>query len=225
MDSEVWASLLSATKRRLALQPSRSDRPLSHDDIKAHDDMRIEFSCPFCCADFDIGSLCSHIEEEHCFESKAVVCPVCTAKVKSDVVGHITSQHGHLLKMQCRRFRNAITSVGSTLSSLGKERRVASLQTHSGGNSYWSAANASHAGTDPLLASLLYGLSPPETRNLSKQTGASPSTEDCLNQHATSSISPSTSEECKQQLEEAALHAKFVQQLVLSTVFRDDCFV
>lgn len=214
----MWASLLSATKRRLALHPYRSDRTLSHDDLEAHDDMQIEFTCPFCSGEFDIGSLCSHIEEEHCFEPKAAVCPVCAVKVKNDMVGHITFQHGHLFKMQRRRFRMAVTSVGSTLSSIVKERGMAALQAHSSSNNYWSAANAAHTGTDPL-ANLLYGLPPSETGDISKPTAASVKDKECVTHQVTSSIPPMT-EECKQQLKAAALRANFIQQLVLTTVFR-----
>ncbi|MCO5589382.1 hypothetical protein L7F22_043349 [Adiantum nelumboides] len=147
MDSELWASLLSATKRRLALQVYRSDQSLSHDDLEAHDEVQVEYNCPFCSGEFDIGSLCSHIEEEHCFEPKAAVCPLCFTKVKSDMVGHITFQHEHLFKisfgvlgslfhfhiehMQRRRFRMAVASIGSTLSSIIKDRGVAALQVNS----------------------------------------------------------------------------------------------
>lgn len=215
----MWASLLSATKRRLALQPNRSDRTLSHDDLEARDDMQIEFTCPFCSGEFDIVSLCSHIEGEHCFEPKAAVCPVCAVKVKNDMVGHITFQHGHLFKMQRRRFRMAVTSVGSTLSSIVKERGMAALQAHSNSNNYWPAANAAHPGTDPL-ANLLYGLPPSETGNISKRTEPCVKEKECVTDLITSSTSPMT-EECKQQLKAAALRANFIQQLVLTTIFRD----
>lgn len=222
MDSEVWASLLSAAKRRPALHPYRADRTISHEDLEAHDDMLIEFTCPFCCGEFDIGSLCSHIEEKHCFEPKAAVCPVCAAKVKSDMVGHITFQHGHLFKMQRRRFRMAVTSVGSALSSVVKERGMVALQAHPNGisNSHWSAAKASHPGTDPL-ANLLYGLplsDAPDT--IAKTTEVFVKDKECVTHQLISTTFPVT-EECKQQLKAAALCANFLQQLMLSTIFSD----
>lgn len=37
------------------------------------EDLRAEFSCPYCYEEFDITALCSHLEEEHCFESRAAV--------------------------------------------------------------------------------------------------------------------------------------------------------
>lgn len=105
-----------------------ADRPLHYDDFEGDSDALFEFSCPFCYVEYDIGSLCSHLEEEHRFESKSVVCflnesrislmpfipwlkiqtlhfwllqicPVCAARAGTDVVGHITHQHGHLFKI------------------------------------------------------------------------------------------------------------------------------
>lgn len=36
--------------------------------------MRADFTCPFCYEDFDITLLCYHLEDEHCLETKNVVC-------------------------------------------------------------------------------------------------------------------------------------------------------
>ncbi|KAH7435626.1 hypothetical protein KP509_06G072400 [Ceratopteris richardii] len=219
MDSELWASLLSATKRRLALHPYRLDRILSHDDSDIHDNIQIEFPCPFCGGEFDIGSLCFHIEEEHCFESKAVVCPVCSIKVKNDLVGHIAIQHGHLLKMQHRRFRMAVTSVGSALSSIAKERGMMTVEVHPNGNNLWSLSSSSQNGSDPLV-NILFGLPPTENVETDKPPGSG-SDKECI-MHQTDSVTAiSTSEvESKEHLKEALLRATFVQQLVLSSVFQ-----
>lgn len=76
----------------------------------------------------------------------------------------------------------AVTSVGSTLSSIVKERGVVALQAHPNGNSssHWSAANASHPGTDPL-ANLLYGLPPSDTQNtISKPAEDSVKDKECV---------------------------------------------
>ncbi|KAI5065346.1 hypothetical protein GOP47_0020041 [Adiantum capillus-veneris] len=198
MDSELWASLLSATKRRIALQPYRLDRTLSHDDLEAHGDMQVEFNCPFCSGSFDIGSLCSHIEEEHCFEPKAAVCPVCSTKVKKDMR---------------RRFRMAVTSVGSTFSSIVKERGVATLQVHASGNNY------SHLGTDSL-ANILFGLQPSEGGEVCKPAATSLMDKECTT-HQSNSSNFTTSEKSQRQLEAATLRASFVEQLVFSTIFTD----
>lgn len=44
-----------------------------YDDIEPEDDGRSDFPCPYCYEDHDITSLCTHLEDEHPFESKVVV--------------------------------------------------------------------------------------------------------------------------------------------------------
>lgn len=129
-----------------------------------------------------------------------MVCPVCAAKAGNDVVGHITLQHGHLFKMHRRR-----------------RARKSSTSSMSSSNPF---------SLDPLLSSLLCGLPIPETETASKSTAASEEASlksSVSNDHnATSWESPLNAEECEQKLEAAVLRAKFVRQMVLSTIFRDD---
>ena len=97
MDSEFWTSRLAAAKRQYALQ---HNHPISHlDDFDVEEEVRPDFSCPYCYEDFDIGSLCSHLEDEHSCESRVTTFPVCSAKVARDMLSHITLQHGHLFKI------------------------------------------------------------------------------------------------------------------------------
>ncbi|KAJ7980323.1 Protein DEHYDRATION-INDUCED 19 like [Quillaja saponaria] len=151
MDSDSWNSTrLSSSSRRYL---SRSDLYLGgHDEVDGDDDLRAEFLCPFCAEDYDIVGLCCHIDEEHPVEAKNGVCPVCAKKVGVDLVGHITMQHGSLLKVQRkRRFRKAGSS--STFSILRKELREGTLQSLFGGSSYVAASNYE---PDPLLSSFIY---------------------------------------------------------------------
>lgn len=169
--------------------------PLHYDDFEGDNDALFEFSCPFCYVEYDIGSLCSHLEEEHRFESKSVICPVCAARAGTDVVGHITHQHGHLFKMQRRRRARKSSSSSSASFSL-----------------------------DPLLSSLLCGLSIQESETVSGLAGIEATTKGPL---STDQKSPSlgasfNTQVCEQNMEETACRAKFVQQMVLSTVFQDD---
>lgn len=46
---------------------------LSIDDFEMEDDVRPDFPCPYCYEDFDISSLCAHLEDEHSCESKVTV--------------------------------------------------------------------------------------------------------------------------------------------------------
>eukprot|EP00249_Psilotum_nudum_P012299 c23707_g1_i2 orf=670-1236(+) len=157
----------------------KTNRSYNLDDLEGEDDLRHDYICPFCFDDFDIATLCSHIEEEHFCESVSVACPVCSVKVGNDLVGHITLHHGHLFKMQRRRkLRKAGAASSTTVSLLEEDFKP-------------SAA----------------------------------SEEDSLN-GASSSLKqkPSlgtswTAEQQQQKLEEEALRAKFVQHLMLSTIF------
>nr|DAD21046.1 TPA_asm: hypothetical protein HUJ06_022509 [Nelumbo nucifera] len=46
---------------------------LSFDDFEVEEEVRPDFPCPYCYEDYDIASLCSHLEDEHPFESKVTV--------------------------------------------------------------------------------------------------------------------------------------------------------
>jgi hypothetical protein len=41
--------------------------------LEVEEEARPDFPCPYCYEDFDIGSLCSHLEDEHSSESKVAV--------------------------------------------------------------------------------------------------------------------------------------------------------
>lgn len=207
--------------------PLKSNRPVSLDEVEGEDDSQREFACPFCYEDFDIGSLCYHLEHEHHLESKSAACPVCAAKVGKDMVAHITLQHGHFFKMQRRRrFRMATTSSSSTIPLISKEFWEASLQAHLEGFTDRSALSTPHDGMDPLLSNFVYTLPIPDSGYASKPTATSdeacPVSLVSTDLHNTSLLSPPAFQECDQKLEEAALRSKFVQQLVLSTIFTSD---
>lgn len=43
------------------------------DDFEVEEEVRHDYPCPYCYEEFDIASLCSHLEAEHSYESKASV--------------------------------------------------------------------------------------------------------------------------------------------------------
>lgn len=49
-----------------------SDR-LGIDDFDVEEEVRPDYPCPYCYEDFDIASLCSHLEDEHSCESRVTV--------------------------------------------------------------------------------------------------------------------------------------------------------
>ncbi|RZB64635.1 Protein DEHYDRATION-INDUCED 19-like 7 isoform J, partial [Glycine soja] len=69
------------------------------EESEGNDDFRAEFLCPFCAEDYDVVSLCCHIDDHHPIQAKNGVCPICGKKVGVDLVGHFTTQHGNFLRI------------------------------------------------------------------------------------------------------------------------------
>ncbi|KAK7834050.1 protein dehydration-induced 19 like protein 4 [Quercus suber] len=74
---------------------------LGIDDFEVEDEVRPDFPCPYCYEDFDIVSLCSHLEDEHSCESKVT---------------------------RRRRLRRVAIPNSQALSLLGRDLREAHLQ-------------------------------------------------------------------------------------------------
>ncbi|EOY28175.1 PREDICTED: protein DEHYDRATION-INDUCED 19 homolog 4 [Theobroma cacao] len=231
MDSDFWTSRLAAAKRQYTLQhhqqSSHLDR-LSMDDFEVDDEVRPDFPCPYCYEDFDIASLCSHLEDEHPCESKVTICPVCSVKVARDMLSHIMLQHGHLFKLQrCRRLRRVAIPNSQALSLLGRDLREAHLQVLLGGGGYRSSsANVSNAATDSFLSSLILNFPASEAEEISKSVVTS--AEDTAAKNVApahmwkSSFDPSLSyEEREKRIRQATGRAGFVQDLLLSTLLND----
>ncbi|XVF27597.1 hypothetical protein REPUB_Repub14bG0122200 [Reevesia pubescens] len=231
MDSDFWTSRLAAAKRQYNLQhhhqSSHLDR-LSIDDFEVEDEVRPDFPCPYCYEDFDIASLCSHLEDEHPCESKVTICPVCSVKVARDMLSHITLQHGHLFKLQRRRrLRRVAIPNSQALSLLGRDLHEAHLQVLLGGGAYRSSsANVSNAANDSFLTSLILNFPASEAEEITKSVVTS--AEDTAAKNVAtahmwkSSFDPSLSyEEREKRIQQATGRAGFVQDLFLSTLLND----
>lgn len=241
MDSDFWTARLAAAKRQFTMQhhhhhhhqhhhhqSSHLDR-LNVDDFEVEEEIRPDFPCPYCYEDFDIGSLCSHLEDEHSCESKATICPVCSVKVTRDMLSHITLQHGHLFKLQRRRrLRRVAVPNTQALSLLGRDLREAHLQVLLGGGGgvgsggYRSAA-ASAAVSDPFLSSLVLNFPGSEAEEISKSIVSNveeSSVKSVTPQHIwKSSFDPSlSSEEREKRMRQATGRAVFLQDVLVSTL-------
>ncbi|XP_010445977.2 PREDICTED: protein DEHYDRATION-INDUCED 19 homolog 7-like [Camelina sativa] len=80
------------------------------------------------------------------------VCPVCTKRVGLDFVGHITTQHGNIFKVQRRR-RLRKGGYSSAYLTLKKELREANLQPLGGSSTFPPSSNID---SDPLLSSFMF---------------------------------------------------------------------
>uniref|UniRef100_A0A7N0R981 Uncharacterized protein n=1 Tax=Kalanchoe fedtschenkoi TaxID=63787 RepID=A0A7N0R981_KALFE len=237
MDSDFWASRIAAAKRQYALQhhthTSIFDR-VSVNDYELEDademDVRPDFPCPYCYEDFDVVSLCSHIEDEHSSESRVIACPVCAVKVASDMISHITLQHGQLFKLhRRRRLRRLAVPNSQTLSALGRDLQEAHLQVILGGGGGFRSGNASavsSVATDPFLSSLVMNFPTPELDEISKAviSGVDESSTKIADQpkQRKMSFDPSLSyEERQKRIKQAVGRAGFMQDLFLSTLIQD----
>ncbi|CAM0885747.1 unnamed protein product [Alopecurus aequalis] len=56
------------------------------------------FPCPFCYVEVEVPFIRSHLQEEHCFDTRNAVCPICAENLGKDMSAHFRFQHSHLLK-------------------------------------------------------------------------------------------------------------------------------
>ncbi|XP_074272254.1 protein DEHYDRATION-INDUCED 19-like [Silene latifolia] len=238
MDSDFWTARLAAAKRQFNLQhhnlhgSSHLDR-LNMDDFEVEDEVRPDIPCPYCYEDFDIASLCAHLEDEHSCESRTTVCPICSVKVVRDMLNHIRLQHGQLFKFQRRRrLRRVAIPSSQALSLLGRDLREAHLQVLLGGGGFRSGSNApppaaaAAAATDPFLSSLVMNFSGPEVDDFSKTVASTVEDSTFKNTITKHHWKPSfdsslTYEERQKKIQEASERADFVQDLLLCTVLGD----
>ncbi|XP_059280759.1 protein DEHYDRATION-INDUCED 19 homolog 4-like [Lycium ferocissimum] len=147
------------------------------------------------------------------------ICPVCAKRVGMDLVGHITQQHGNILKVQRkRRCRRGGTSA---LSILRRELREGSLQSILGGSS--RLVSSSTTEPDPLLSSFIHNTplanEIPDVQPLSSAKQSS-KTESTLENSSERNVEQSPLSDKDQ--EEKARKSKFVQGLLLSTFLEED---
>ncbi|THG15631.1 hypothetical protein TEA_027360 [Camellia sinensis var. sinensis] len=213
MDSDFWTShLAAAAKRQFTLhhhQISQLDG-LNIDDFEADDEVRPDFPCPYCYEDFDIASLCSHLE--------------------------MTTRASP--KSPRRRLRRVAIPNSRALSLLGKDLREAHLQVLLGDSGYRSSnanssnaesgyqssnANSSNAVTDPFLSSLILNFPAFESKDISKSL-LSNVEENSVNSVTSShiwkaSFDPSLSyEEREERMRQAARRVFFLQDLLASSL-------
>ncbi|KAF8390506.1 hypothetical protein HHK36_025033 [Tetracentron sinense] len=181
-------------------------------DESEEDGARDYFQCPYCYVDIEVPVLCTHLQEEHCFDAKNAVCPVCAANLGKDMIGHFTVQHSHFLKRRKKSQRSSLWTDNSGM--LGKELRE--LSSFLGVTSTNGRGSTPDSAPDPVLSPFLCGVAIPDT----KCNQDASSRNDSSTISYTESPKPSTSVEAlDQDYEERSLRADFFQQLILSTIF------
>lgn len=152
MDADYLASKIHSAKHLSAFLSAKHISAESHlaldDTTEAHEDTRTYVTCPFCYIDTDLTLLCSHLQEEHCFDVKDAVCPVCAMNLGKDVATHFRMHHGSSLKN--RRKSDKSTFWRNNIEDL---RSFYSLAAKAG------AGNLQDFSPDPLLAPFLCSVS------------------------------------------------------------------
>ncbi|XP_022137112.1 protein DEHYDRATION-INDUCED 19 homolog 5-like [Momordica charantia] len=199
MAFNFWASRVHPTEQFSAVQAAmlHSGNHIILDDSDGEDDSRAYFSCPYCYVDIEVPVLCSHLQEEHCFDFRNAVCPLCAASLGKDVIGHFVTHHSSSIK----RRRRPDKSVSSAFNSK-------KLTTKSRESKHGSAR-------DPLLPFICsIPFSDPESaeRDDCSENDSSVAT------NVESNGSPLL-ERNQENSEELNQRASFVQQLITSTIF------
>ncbi|KAK6133499.1 hypothetical protein DH2020_032792 [Rehmannia glutinosa] len=139
-----------------AIAASLATKSSQLDDFGGEEESGRDYPCPYCYEEFDVASLCSHLEDEHSGEySNASVCPICSAKVAQDLLNHITLRHG-LLNKRRNRLRRVPIPNSQSLSLLGRDLKEAHPRSLLEGNVHRSNnVTPLDAVTDPVISSLL----------------------------------------------------------------------
>ncbi|CAK9321048.1 unnamed protein product [Citrullus colocynthis] len=226
MDSDFWTSRLAAAKRQYMLQhhhPTSNLDLLGIDDLEMDDDARPHFPCPFCYENFDVTSLCSHLEDEHSCETRVTVCPICSVKFYNVHLVCLTKDH----LQRRRRLRKIAIPNSQALSLLSRDLREAHLQVLLGSSGYrTSTTNVPSATHDPFLSSLILNYPASEVEDISKSMLTS--AEDTSSENVApspiwkSSFDPSLSqEERERRMRQAIGRAGFMRDMLFSTLLED----
>ncbi|KAL6646774.1 hypothetical protein ACP70R_015468 [Stipagrostis hirtigluma subsp. patula] len=217
MDSDLWISRLMAAKRQFALQraqrhhatPASHHDRFSYDDIEPEDEVCSDYPCPYCYEDHDITSLCTHLEDEHPFESKVVAL--------INTIDFIHSRH--------HRLRRVAGAGNHALSLAGRDLQETYLKALLGNSSRSSGTNTSSSVTDSLLSSLVLNLSSSEVEDASKLSAPAAVESNWFKRAVpsktwkTSADSNLSHEEKERRKRQAAVRSVFVQHLLVTTLF------
>ncbi|WCJ36145.1 hypothetical protein M5689_017361 [Euphorbia peplus] len=203
MDVDLWSSRLHSAKH-LSSTRYTSDNHLAIDDSDGDEDSRAYFPCPFCYVEIEIHILCGHLLDEHCFDLKNAVCPLCAGNLGKDVIGHFIIHHAGSLKRRRKSLKSGLWTAGSGMIS----RELSSF--------LWSSTNDrgnTNEAVPDLLLSPFLGSIPNSHSEGSQQDESFESS--AYSKGEKSSVDGGD----KVDSEERRQRAAFVQELIASTIF------
>ncbi|XP_076927631.1 protein DEHYDRATION-INDUCED 19 homolog 5-like [Bidens hawaiensis] len=110
---DFWGSRAHSSRHHHHFHTLQSDRLNNSDNhltMDGDDDVRAWFPCPFCYVEIEIPVLCCHLQEEHCFDLKSAVCPICAANLGKDAIAHFTSHHVQMIKRRRKSPKSGLWS-------------------------------------------------------------------------------------------------------------------
>ncbi|XP_075494175.1 protein DEHYDRATION-INDUCED 19 homolog 5-like isoform X3 [Primulina tabacum] len=204
MDVDFWAARVHSAKN---IKPTRLSNHGAVDE-EGEDEVRAWFPCPFCYVEIEVPVLCIHLQEEHCFDLKNAVCPICAANLGKDPLSHFTVQHMHSIKQRRKSQKSGFWSNVSP-NILKDLRELSSFLGTS------SATSSSEPAQDQLLPPFLCKAFKCSQKGKSSCIAA---TSDTISTNQALS-----NEVDEQNYEEKNLRATFIQEMVASTILQE-CF-
>ncbi|WVZ67248.1 hypothetical protein U9M48_016353 [Paspalum notatum var. saurae] len=177
------------------------------------------FPCPFCYIEVEVPFICSHLQEEHCFDTRNAVCPICANNLGRDMAAHFRVQHSHLLKRR-KPSKPSSWPAAATSSASGKGR-----ETYEVNSSYYeepqdyrvSRRSYQDTAPDPLLSQFICSSAAQAnnaiTSDASAEDGAVKITDDQRWSKGTSEDAAS-----KLGLEERLQRIDFLTEILMSTI-------
>ncbi|KAM7475471.1 hypothetical protein LguiB_022714 [Lonicera macranthoides] len=214
---DFWGSRVHSAKHLSAVQAARfnnSENYLIGNDTEQDDDARAWFPCPFCYVEVEISVLCRHLLEEHCFDLKNAVCPICAANLGKDPIEHFTVQHSYSVKRRRKSQVSGYNGSRMLAKDLGELSSFISPNWESG------SRITNESVLDPLLSPFLSNITTPNDPKSNQDSEFSCSTASTVSDLESSEPSSSILDEAQEEdCQERKQRAAFVQQLLLSTIF------
>ncbi|KAL2515621.1 Protein DEHYDRATION-INDUCED 19-like protein 3 [Forsythia ovata] len=214
MDVDFWAARVHSAKNFSSLQDARLNKSSNYliMDGEGDDEMRAWFPCPYCYVEIEVPVLCIHLQEEHCFDLKNAVCPICAANLGKDAIGHFTIQHAHSIKRRKKSQKSAFWSNVST--NIIKD--IQEISSYLGTNSMSGQNSGNEPAPDPLLSPFLCNAPLSDPKHSRKDVNSYTAPKNDVERE------PSLQEEAQEQdYEERKQRAAFLQELIASTIFSD----
>ncbi|XP_016478944.1 protein DEHYDRATION-INDUCED 19 homolog 5 isoform X1 [Nicotiana tabacum] len=215
MDLDFCAARINSARHLSAVQTnhlSNSDYLSNVDNTAEEEDVRAWFPCPFCYVEIEVQMLCNHLQEEHCFDFRKAVCPVCAANLGKDPLGHFTLQHAQSVKRRRRYQKSSFWNNTSAISGKDPHEINSFLCT----NLMVGRYNVQEPAPDPLLLPFLCSTAHSDSKDglLDESPGSVAAAPD-----VESSKLPVCDPAQEEQYEEKRQRAAFLQEIIASTIF------